>query len=264
MLEKPGNKAYDNGSGSSSRLLPPWWFKIVICLGAAYIRLVCRTTRWQIEKPDQLEALISQECGFISSVWHGRLFLSPTWALPSRHNVAMISRSRDGEIISAIVSAFGISAVRGSTNDIDKGVDKGGTGAYSAAKMALRDQAAVVLMTPDGPRGPRMRAKAGIAVLSISTGAPVVPISYSTRWGFSLSNWDQFLVPLPFGRGAIAYGTPLYPPARKRSKLSDFRKVIEEETTKVMKRADELVGRRSCSPVQDYDRPKGGLSKVIP
>lgn len=176
----------------------------------------------------------------------------------------MISRSRDGEIISSIVRVFGVSAVRGSTNDIGKGVDKGGTGVYSEAKKALRDQAAVVLMTPDGPRGPRMQAKAGIAVLSISTNAPVVPVSYSTRWGFSLSNWDQFLVPLPFGRGAIVYGTPLYPPTTKRSKYSDFRQVIERETTEVMNRADELVGRRPCSPVQNHDRLEVGLTKVIP
>jgi len=242
MILRPGKRNLHPGRGS------PWWFRIVASLATSYIRLVHWTTRWQIEGQQELEGLASQDSGFISSLWHGRLFMSPTWTLSGRQNLAIISKSSDGDIISAIVHRFGVTAIRGSTNDRAKNLNKGGAEAFAAAKAALRDHGAVILMTPDGPRGPRMQAQAGIAVLAIATGVPVLPVSYSTRWGIFLATWDHFFLPFPFGRGAIVYGAPVYPPAKAQSNHSNFLLAIEQSTTAVMSRADELTARKAiCS-----------------
>lgn len=219
-------------------------------LGAGYIRLVTVTTRWDVVGRGHLDALLARGGGFIPSIWHGRLFMSPTFAPPGRHTVAMISQNRDGALIAAIVARFDVAAVRGSTYDHAKGRDKGGGEAFSGARSAILTRDAVVAITPDGPRGPRMRAQPGVAALSIATGAPVLPVAFSVRRGVNLRSWDRFLMPLPLGRGVIIYGPPLMPPGPEASEaaVEAHRLAIEAATTAVTDQADDLCGRPRVAP----------------
>ncbi len=218
-------------------------------LGALYIRLVTWTTRWEVVGQDNLDAVLARGCGFIPSIWHGRLFMSATFAPPGRRTVAMISNNRDGDLISAIVWRFGVFSVRGSTYDHAKDRDKGGREAFSGAFEELSERNAVVAITPDGPRGPLMRAQAGIAALSAVTGCPVMPVTFSARRGKLMRSWDRFLVPWPFGRGVIVYGEPLDPPAtRDDASIEAFRQRIEAETTAITQHADDLCGRARIEP----------------
>lgn len=226
---------------------------IAAWLGAAYIRLVLRTTRWQVEGREHLDAVLARGTGIIPSIWHGRLFLSPTFAPPGRRTVAMISNNRDGDLIAGVVGHFGVLAVRGSTYDRAKKRDKGGAEAYSGAERELTEHAAVVAITPDGPRGPRMRAQAGAAQLSAATRCPVLPVSFSVRRGLVLGNWDRFLVPAPFGRGAIVYGPPLDAPAGMQD-LEGYRAAIEAATTAAQDRADAICGRAPVAPAAEEAR----------
>lgn len=213
-------------------------------LGAGYIRLVDRTTRWTVEGAENLCEVLSGEQGFIAAIWHGRLFMAPTFAPPGRDSLALISQSRDGDQIAAIIKRFGIGAVRGSTYDREKRRDKGGRAAYARAAEALLHNRAALAVTPDGPRGPRMRAQAGAARLSLSTGCPILPVAFSTTWGRLFDSWDRFLLPLPLGRGAIVYGPPLWPPERTGAGAVElFRSRLEQALTEVTNRADELCGR---------------------
>jgi hypothetical protein len=169
----------------------------------------------------------------------------------------MISNNRDGDLIAAIVGRFGVEAVRGSTYDREKGRDKGGKQAYQAGREAL-EGGAVLAITPDGPRGPRMRAQAGAAQLAIATAAPVVPIGFSVRRGRFARSWDRFLIPLPFGRGAVVYGRAMTPPPPGDPRaLARFRRAVEEALTAVTDRADALCGR---APVAPAPRPAPGAS----
>lgn len=215
-------------------------------LAAGYIRLLGRTTRWRTDGVDHMRAVLDQERGIIAGLWHGRLFLSPLITPTERRAVAMISRSRDGDAISALVGRFGIGCIRGSTFDRGKQRDKGGSEAFAEAEAEVR-AGSVVAITPDGPRGPRMRAQSGIARLALATGAPVIPISFSTSRGRLLRSWDRFLLPLPFGRGAIVYGAPLWPrdwQGRERA----LREAIERAMTAAQDRADALCGREPVPP----------------
>ncbi|MEM1344999.1 MAG: lysophospholipid acyltransferase family protein [Pseudomonadota bacterium] len=215
-------------------------------LMAGYIRLVARTTRWQIEGAEHHRAVLAGQHGVIAAVWHGRLFLSPTWAEPGRTSIAVISNNRDGALIAAIVARFGIEAVRGSTADRRKGRDKGGAVAFQDARAALNEQRALVCITPDGPRGPRMRAQPGVAALAMATGCPVIPVGFSCRWAVCLGSWDRFLLPLPFGRGALVWGAPLSPPTE--GALSPYRATIEAAITTATERADRLCARTPTPP----------------
>ena len=218
-------------------------------LGAAYIRLVTRSTAWEIQGKETFDDLVATEPGgIIAVIWHGRLFMSPTWApVDRRPTFAMISLNNDGQVIADIVGRFGIDTVRGSTYDRAKRRDKGGAQAYQAALKSL-EQRGVVAMTPDGPRGPRMRAQAGAAQLAISTGCPVIPIAFSARRGRLLRSWDRFLVPWPFGRGVQIYGPVMRPPGPGAADHDAFTRAIEAALTEVTDRADQLCHRPRVAP----------------
>ena len=209
-----------------------------------YIWLVARTTRWTVIGRDGWNALAARPEGFVCTTWHGRLFMSPTYAPPDKRAVAMISPSRDGDLIAAIVGRWGVAAVRGSSHDHAKRKAKGGAEAYVAAARELSENGALIAITPDGPRGPRMRAQEGAARLASTQGAPVISVGFSVRWGRHLASWDRFLLPLPFGRGAIVYSEPRLPPAENSPQaLARFRQALEDDLNEVTKRADDLCGR---------------------
>ena len=189
-------------------------------LGALYIRLAAATTRWQLVNPEHYDGLLAPGTGVIASAWHGRLFFAVLWVPRGRRAVAMISNNRDGDLIAAIVRRFRVVAVRGSTYDRDKQRDKGGAQAFAGAAEELA-RGALIAITPDGPRGPRMRAQRGIALLSIQTRAPVQPVSFSVTRGKLMRSWDRFLVPWPFGRGVQVFGEPLWPPEGQDSATAD-------------------------------------------
>ena len=67
---------------------------------------------------------------------------------------------------------------------------------------ALSKGAAVVI-TPDGPRGPRRKAAPGVAQLAAVAQVPVLPCAAQTTRRRVLRSWDRMVVPLPFGRGVI-------------------------------------------------------------
>ena len=95
--------------------------------------------------------------------------------------------SPDGEIIARIISRFGHRAVRGSST-------RGGA-------LALRElirfgrSGADLVVTPDGPKGPRQVAKLGVVQLAKATGLPIVPMAFgcskknSSRAG--IGSWSR-------------------------------------------------------------------------
>lgn len=221
-------------------------------IGAFYMRLVNWTTRWSIEGRAHYDQALTGETGVIAVGWHGRLFMSVFWVprgRQRRHTVAMISNNRDGDLISALVRRFGVVAVRGSTYDHEKQKDKGGAEAFTGAERALTDRRALVAITPDGPRGPRMRVQPGAARLSIATRAPVQPITFSIRKGKVLRNWDRFVVPWPFGSGVQIYGETLYPPeADDEATVTAYAQQIEDALNQITARADRTCGRSEVLP----------------
>jgi len=216
---------------------------------SCYIWLVARTTRWTVTGRDGWDALVARPEGFVCTTWHGRLFLSPTYAPPGKRAVAMISASRDGDLIAAIIGRWGVAAVRGSSHDHARRKAKGGAQAFVAAARELSENGALIAITPDGPRGPRMRAQEGAARLASTEGAPVIAVGFSVRRGRHLASWDRFLLPLPFGRGAIVYSEPRLPPEdRSPQAQARFRAALEADLNEVTNRADDLCGRPHVPP----------------
>ena len=67
-------------------------------------------------------------------------------------------------------------------------------------------------ITPDGPRGPRMRASIGVIKLAQLASVDIVPVAGSVSASKRANSWDQMVVPYPmFGsRGALLLGKLIY------------------------------------------------------
>lgn len=118
----------------------------------------------------------------------------------NRPATLLASLSSDGEFASRFLAKRGFTLVRGSSS-------RGGKQALAELKNAVA-QGQPVAITFDGPRGPRLVPKPGVAVCAWhATGSlfllkcevtPTFP--RSTGWCIRLKSWDRFIVPFPFSR----------------------------------------------------------------
>ena len=137
----------------------------------------------------------------IVAFWHGRLLMMP-FVYPGQPTAILISQHRDGEYISRIAAIFGFCVIRGSAT-------RGGVRAFKQMLRALKEGFNLVI-TPDGPKGPRAKVKSGIIDLARLTGAPILPVSFSSGRRRFLKSWDAVLLPLPFSRAVYIWGEPIY------------------------------------------------------
>ncbi len=197
-----------------------------------YLRLALLTTRWTVEAPDETaRRLFAPDGGSaIVAFWHEFLPLSPAllWharrTRPSMAMTVLISRHRDGRLITDIVRRWNVDTVAGSSEHKQGGHKpgghkpgvkaKGGAAALRSLLGSLRE-GSLVAITPDGPRGPRRRLQPGVARLAALSQAPVFAVAACCRPGHRLGSWDRMRLPLPFGRGRIVCSGPLLVEARR-------------------------------------------------
>ncbi len=171
---------------------------------------------------------------YIFTFWHNRLML-PLHFYRHTDIGALISQSRDGELITQGAERFGYVISRGSAS---RG---GSTGILGLIAHLKRGNS--VIITPDGPRGPRETVQMGVIHLARITEIPVTPVSFSCTRHVRLNSWDRFMLPLPFGRIVTVIGEdiPIAKEAEGES-LEHCRKQVEmaiRETTRI---ADEATG----------------------
>ncbi len=168
---------------------------------AHYLRLLRATGRWTVEGGDIPAALVAAGRPFILGFWHGRLMqMTDAWRFPQPFHM-LASQHPDGQLIARTIAHLGIQSIAGST-------DRGGAGVLRAMVRLLR-QGEYIGVTPDGPRGPRMRVSAGIVHAARIAGVPIVPATCAAAPRRVIASWDRLVVPLPFGRGIIAWGDPI-------------------------------------------------------
>lgn len=125
--------------------------------------------------------------------WHGELFMSPQAYrhIHKKHFASgIISRHFDGELIAGVLHYFSIQPLRGSSS-------RGAKQVLLEAFRALK-KGDDVLVTPDGPRGPRHQISDGAIALAHKAKAPVLTVNYIPKSYWTLKSWDQFVIPKPF------------------------------------------------------------------
>ncbi len=210
---------------------------------AGYIRLVKATGRWRIIGAEVPARLWDAKQPFIGCFWHGRLLMMPLGWRPGVAVKILISSHADGRLIARVMGRFGLGTITGSTR-------RGGNEALRAMLRALR-RGEPVVVTPDGPRGPRMRAGGAIVELARLSGRPIVPGAFAASRCWVAPSWDRFVVALPFARGVYVYGEPVAVPRdADAAAIEAARRLVEERLNAVTAEADRRVGRTAIEPVE--------------
>jgi lysophospholipid acyltransferase (LPLAT)-like uncharacterized protein len=213
----------------------PWWLEPAAAAGALLVRALGAT--WRVDQSGiaAFDAAIAGGRRCIFAAWHTRL-LPLVWTHRGRGIVMLVSRHRDGELITRVIERFGFATSRGSST-------RGGEeGVMDLLRWA--EEGRLLGITPDGPRGPAGRLKPGLIYLASRSGLPIVPVAAAGRSAWRLRSWDRFRVPRPFTRVVVAYGDPIVvPPGLDDPALESWRArvetTLEAHTAAVSARAGE-------------------------
>lgn len=207
-------------------------------LGAMYIRIVRYTGFWSVVRGNIPKSYWDAHKPFIAAIWHGRILMMPYCWATRKKGYMLVSKHRDGQLISSIIKKFGFQTIEASTN-------KGGEVGLRVILNVL-GEGGYVGITPDGPRGPCMQASIGIVRVARMAGVPIIPVSFSVRQGKQLGTWDNFLLPWPFSSGVIVWGKPIE--VSKDLDANDIEKKrfeVEKGLNAIVKEADQITGRKS-------------------
>ncbi len=162
----------------------------------------------------------------IFAFWHGKMIYG--WLLaqklyPEREIHAVVSLSRDGEILSRTLENLGFVMIRGSSSR--------GSGEVKSAMLEELANKNIIAITPDGPRGPCHSFKYGTLALASEQGIPVIfaDIRYSKT--IRLRSWDRFEIPLPFSTVNVTLHRIEVPELATREDIKAYERQLSKHLT---------------------------------
>jgi lysophospholipid acyltransferase (LPLAT)-like uncharacterized protein len=176
-----------------------WKSRLLVLLGTGFLRVLGRTWRFRVVNAVNLRELRASKQGFIFSLWHGQL-LPLLWFHRKEGALVLISEHRDGELVARAAASLGYGLIRGSTT---RGA---GRALISIGRELLAGRE--VAITPDGPRGPAHKFAPGALIAAQRADAFILPTAAFADRAWHLRSWDGFMIPKPFARVTVAYGTP--------------------------------------------------------
>lgn len=206
-----------------------------------YIGLILATIRIERRVDPAAADLIDGSAPFLAVFWHNRLGLIPTTWHRGRPMAMVRSSHGDGRMLGGALSDFITRPIEGSTR-------RNPMAAMRGMLRALRDGLPVAL-TPDGPRGPRMRCQLGVIEAARRTGVPIIPAACSSRPRIQIRSWDRFLFPLPFTRAVVMIGAPMHVGPDENRETARLR--VEQTLTRVTDEADRSLGLEPIPPAPE-------------
>jgi lysophospholipid acyltransferase (LPLAT)-like uncharacterized protein len=188
--------------------------------GKALLKILKLTCRIEVEGFDRFRSE-AQKGKCILMLWHNRLMMvAPIFqkATPELIYTAFISQSRDGEALAIFTNSY----KNGRTIRVRHQAKQG---ALKEMIDRLKNSNEVMLVTPDGPRGPRYVLKPGIAMAAQETSATIFPFSWMADKYWQLKSWDGMMIPKPFSRITAKIGNPIT--LSKESSLEENRLILE-------------------------------------
>ena len=176
----------------------------------------CKTTKMDyVPGPEDSER-------FVLCVWHDQLLI-PTFAAPRKLRevtCCLVSQHQDGSYLANAMALLGYGTVRGSSR----------RGGARAVRELLDGTAGKhIVITPDGPGGPRRQLKAGAVYVASQTGRRILPGAYSaTRAWRPKGSWTDMVIPKPFSTVYVGTGDPIQIPAElTREELDQYVNLVQ-------------------------------------
>ncbi len=159
---------------------------------------------WRITliEPPELQKQLKERRPFLLAHWHGDEI--PLLPLVKRYRLAtMTSTSKDGELMTWIVSKLGGASSRGSST-------RGGVSALKGMLRLLKTGQYNSSVAVDGPKGPIYRVKPGIFEVSRLAETPIYWAGVSADKYFLFERaWNKAFLPKPFARVYIRWHGPM-------------------------------------------------------
>lgn len=178
---------------------------------------LCKTLRVSYKNKKVIDDLRKQKQNYVLAFWHGTMLLP--WFLHRDDGfAALTSKSKDGDLLAKQLKHWNYKVVRGSSS-------KGGDVALGIM-IDLAKNGFSIAITPDGPRGPEYKFKAGAVVTAKKSNVPVVLIGIGIKSKKKLKSWDKFQIPNPFTNVKVIYSDPVYVDANLS--YDETSKIIDE------------------------------------
>jgi len=192
------------------------WLPIFYGLtGKCFLKLIARTCHFQAKGLHHLiNTASSEKC--ILMFWHNRLMMIAeilSRFAPQLKYAALISNSRDGEMIAALTNSY----ENGRSIRVAHNLR---ASALRTFVREIKENNEIMIVTPDGPRGPLFEVKPGVIFAASKASAKIIPVTWSATRVWKLSTWDGLLIPKPFSKIQVSFGAP--------EKVIDSKKKIEE------------------------------------
>ena len=147
----------------------------------------------------------------------------------------LISQHADGEVIAQVCDHLGVGVVRGSSKQ---------GGAKALLQMYRLSETSHIVITPDGPRGPRRTLQPGVIQLASHVGLPIFPVGIGFCRAWRANSWDKFAVPMPFSKVIYRGGPPItVPPKISGEDLEVYRRRVEQALLDVTNSAERVAER---------------------
>ena len=188
--------------------------KAIGLFGAVILKVLGWTWRLLVKEESQVVRLPkdfwNHGMPVIFAFWHDQQLMLPfcfahrRWQPRPPRLWMLISAHRDGRFIAEAVRHLGIDSVAGSST-------RGGVSALHRLASCLADGQCVAV-TPDGPRGPRHRAKLGTVKLAQLSGCAILPVAVFPSRAKRFKSWDRMQLPLPGARISLIVGERIFVP----------------------------------------------------
>ncbi|MCI0376090.1 MAG: lysophospholipid acyltransferase family protein [Gemmataceae bacterium] len=232
------------------KLRHPGLIGLAALLAAWLVRVWLGSVRIRIFSPDgRRHPADATKERFLYIFWHEALLLPTTQRAKVK---ILISQHADGELIARACKHLGFGVVRGSTT-------RGGMAALLELAHAVRSSH--LMITPDGPRGPRRRLQAGAIMLASVTGVPIVPFGAGCTRAWRVPSWDRMLLPCPWTTVCAVAGRPIQvPPRLDREGIERYRRLVEDAMHRVTEAAEHWA-QTGQYPTVSADRESTRLKK---
>jgi lysophospholipid acyltransferase (LPLAT)-like uncharacterized protein len=196
------------GTDAKMKITHPLLTKSLGLFGATVIRALAATLDYRIVYADPLaDPIHPRNPGRgIYILWHEYMLLPV--GVRGKGLTVLVSQHRDGELITQVLRHLKFKSIRGSTT-------RGGVAALR--RMLRSDEYKVMsaernrdsslithhsslILTPDGPRGPRRHLAEGAIYLASRLQMPIVCMGFGFDRPWRQNSWDRFAVPRPFSR----------------------------------------------------------------
>lgn len=188
-----------------------------------YIYLVYFTSRWTFNFADEIdEEYVRNGSNIILCSWHDKIMVFPHISRIKMHRKyhPLASPHNDGRIISNVMKLFKFRIIPGSTN-------KNSILAVKEIMRILR-KGENVIITPDGPRGPRHKISGNLLPIAKKMNSTIIPFAAKASNYFHLNSWDKLIFPKPFGNIDVYFGKPIECNSKNILSNEELEKILNE------------------------------------